>query len=798
MSCAADRLGALRVTLSEILDPAAIPYKVVVNDASCAQLNRGGFGKALTGRCATIYPPDDATLIALVSKLIALGDFGGPDVSGAVALHGAVSLRYGRFGRGHGKPNNIRIVDVDGDLETGAAAEAVNMDRFNQDLKHRLGHRVKRPQSDIIGQILNHRYLVLSLLRQSAEATFYQAIDTHAAQSVRPIVLREVALGPRRSPDIYAQLKHQEMMHYCVTDLAVAPPCDLVFTSGHTAYLPMECPNGTDFATRVKSTLNGLKWLAASQNQQRQLLHMLGKICSALGKLHAAGISHGNLKPSQILLTDTDTVLFTDLGLSRLAEDTRRQPPLDDVAAFAGLCLFALTGFWHSSSRRVDMQPDWAQVRTFTNTINESLWDLIQARLDPSCQRAPNLADFSVALKCALTIPKPRPSGPRFDRYEGALHRGVKSLLRPEMQDDRGIWTSHQGTHRSLHDGVAGVLYFLADYARHFTLPAELQDQIQLNADWLMSDTAAPDKNMPGLHFGETGALLALTKADDARLIDLPYAQIPTRLDRIKQTRSDWPDLTYGLAGIAMGLDQIAHPDAFGVVRDTLEMLAARQGGMGLFAFPGKIDPLPGETLMGFAQGNAGIAFALARLAGRFDAGLLEPAKATADALLDLTIPTSDGGLSWCYPDTKGGYATWWQNGAPGMSYLFGTLYRATGAGRYRHAAINCLTGQHPALNPAHLSLQHGLAGNGIALLDGYENTGDQRLRATALAYADTLLARAYHGSFDQLWLGKAASAPTPGLMVGNAGVLQFLLRVVCDDPTVGIPGCNAAPFHQT
>ena len=550
--------------------------------------------------------------------------------------------------------------------------------------------------SNIIGQILNRRYLVLSLLRHSAQATFYQAIDTQSAQSARPIVLKEVCLSPARGPDIYAQLKHQEMMHFCVTDLAVAAPCDVVFTQGDAAYLPMECPSGTDFATHVKSSMNGLKWHVTSQNQQRQLLRLLRKICTTLGKLHAAGISHGNLIPSQILLTDTDTVLFGDLGLSRFVEDTRYQLQVDDVAAFAGLCLFVLTGIEQPPIKWSGMQPDWAQIRTFTTAIDETLWHLIQEGLGSGCESAPQLADFSKALKCALTISKPPSCCPRFDCYEGALHRGVKGLLRPAMQDGRGIWRSQHGTRRGLHDGVAGVLYFLADYARHFALPFGLQDQIQLNADWLMSDMAGPDKGLPGLHFGETGVLLALAKADEVGLINLPYAQIPARLERIKQTRSEWPDLTYGLAGIAIGLDQIAHPDVFDIVKDTLGALAARRGDMGLFAFPGAVDPLPGETLLGFAQGHAGIAFTLARLSTRFDAGLLGPAKATADALLEQAIPTSDGELGWCNADAQNGHTTWWQNGAPGMSYLFGALYRATGETRYRDATINCLTGQHP------------------------------------------------------------------------------------------------------
>jgi hypothetical protein len=134
---------------------------------------------------------------------------------------------------------------------------------------------------------------------------------------------------------------------------------------------------------------------------------------------------------------------------------------------------------------------------------------------------------------------------------------------------------------------------------------------------------------------------------------------------------------------------------------------------------------------------------------------------------------------------------TWaWCYGAPGIG-----LVRLRACEIYPHAvyeqearlAVASIRDslQTPGQN---FSLCHGLAGNAEALHEGAVVLGDAALQGAALAVAEA--GACCYESMGQPWpCGGSDAAPEPGLMLGEAGIGYFYLRLACSDlPSVLLP----------
>jgi eukaryotic-like serine/threonine-protein kinase len=156
-----------------------------------------------------------------------------------------------------------------------------------------------------IGQLLDGRYRVESLIARGGMATVYLGTDTRLDRTVAlKIMHAELAndedfvrrfVGEARS---VARLSHPNVV--TVFDQGA---------DGRTLYLAMEHVPGQT----LRDLLN-----QRGQLSPREALDIMDGVLSGLAAAHEAGLAHRDVKPENVLLTDSRAVKVADFGLARL------------------------------------------------------------------------------------------------------------------------------------------------------------------------------------------------------------------------------------------------------------------------------------------------------------------------------------------------------------------------------------------------------------------------------------------------------------------------------------------------
>ena len=156
-----------------------------------------------------------------------------------------------------------------------------------------------------IGQLLDGRYRVESLIARGGMATVYLGTDTRLERTVAlKIMHAELAndedfvrrfVGEARS---VAQLSHPNVV--TVYDQGA---------DGQVLYLAMEYVPGRT----LRDLLNSRGRLSP-----REALDIMAGVLGGLAAAHDAGIAHRDVKPENVLLNDSGAVKVADFGLARL------------------------------------------------------------------------------------------------------------------------------------------------------------------------------------------------------------------------------------------------------------------------------------------------------------------------------------------------------------------------------------------------------------------------------------------------------------------------------------------------
>jgi beta-lactam-binding protein with PASTA domain len=160
-----------------------------------------------------------------------------------------------------------------------------------------------------IGQLLDGRYRVESLLAHGGMATVYLGTDTRLDRTVALKIM-------------HAELANDEdfVRRFVAEARSVArlshPNVVTVYdqgADGRTLYLAMEYVPGQT----LRDLLN-----ARGQLRPREALDVMESVLAGLGAAHEAGIAHRDVKPENVLLGDGRTVKVADFGLARLLTGT--------------------------------------------------------------------------------------------------------------------------------------------------------------------------------------------------------------------------------------------------------------------------------------------------------------------------------------------------------------------------------------------------------------------------------------------------------------------------------------------
>ncbi len=151
------------------------------------------------------------------------------------------------------------------------------------------------------------RYAITRLLGMGGMGTVYEASDVY--EGGRPVAVKVLTrteieqdgqklLRFKSECDIASRLSHPNIVEVY----------DYGMTDSGSYYLTMECVNGGALRTRIKKR-NPLRF--------DDVLRILREIADALAYTHSLNVLHRDLKPDNVLFTESDTVKLIDFGLAR-------------------------------------------------------------------------------------------------------------------------------------------------------------------------------------------------------------------------------------------------------------------------------------------------------------------------------------------------------------------------------------------------------------------------------------------------------------------------------------------------
>jgi hypothetical protein len=799
-----------------VLIAADVSFKIASNRRRLAMLNQGEAGFSQIGKFVTVYPADEVAAVDLARRLdVVLGDLFGPTVPSDRALreHGVVSYRYGGFaGRWVQSPHGEltpAIETPDGDLIADTRLGRHAVPPWLDDPFDAAG--LVHPRSPL-PSLIGDRFRVLTTIHRSPRGSVHLGVDL---RDVRRCVLKQAVVdGEAWGPA--ARLAHEHEVLVALADVpAVVGVIDWIDEDRERVLVLEDIDGLTLMETTNTAVGSGFRL------DPTEVVRIGRELADAVVAIHARGIIHRDIKPTNVLLQPDGRVRLIDLELALtegvpprgygtigyVAPDSRTSGathPADDVYAIGATLYVAATGAEMSS------RPLLGALAQPIQSLAPEMPDAVAAVIE-RCMRplradrfrdAAELLDALDGLGPIAPVP-PKAYGRLAEVPSDATERAGSHARRladalcadaievPGHSAAVGVaWVSRHPASpgmavRDVNTGVAGGLLSLAAIAEELHEDAH-RNVVASAAAWLDAAPRPEGDLLGGLYVGEGGVAAALMRAGlllgDQALID--SARQRSRDISLLPHRS--PDLFNGSAGrarvhlwLAEALDD---GDALDAARAAAAHLIANVTTVG----PGRVCwELPSEfgggRQLGYAHGTAGIADVLldvAEITG--DDAALATALAASRWLIDQARPLHSGAVAWPLESGERSWAPLWCHGSVGIGRLLVHLERSgllEPADRWLLAATGVAAARlGRSLGPVAC---HGLAGSIDHLLDVHQvdPTGGHLAEAWSLA---ELLETFHVESADGL-LRCSSERPeicSPDLNVGYAGVAAVWLRV--------------------
>jgi serine/threonine protein kinase len=836
--------------IAPLLSQESVSFKFAHSRSVLSALNEGSFGETQVGKFLTVYPESDEQALRLATNLVKhTAGFHGPVIMTDLRLGDVVYSRYGSFRPfilmdrlGQWYP---AIYHSDGELrrdrytipfEPPSAVSNPFLDMANlfDGPPQRVDQKLHRSP-----HLFGPGYLIVDILKAHPKGSVFLALDLRTQTDVALKVLkqgRQFCLSDDLERDMRTRLRSQERLSKELRTVIPTPAADDYFEVNGNGYLPLEYIEGNTLHDIMIPMLRNCSWGSLAEDDRVRLLGYAEALAAILDAMHDAGFIHRDLSPSNVLIDHSGQVHLVDLELAHALDDPTpayglgtpgymapeqeaRQPPTtaQDIFSFGCLLTLLLTGIdpqrvlFNGEKKLVD------RLVALSGGAHRPLAEITACCLSNRAGSRPSIPVIRAQLdecKAAVTqqgrpassasLHPHRSLGAAIDLEEAVIDGTRGLLFDVPRDDDTGLWLSLAADtdrrssasrtfelHRDAHRGVAGIVYTLARLSRLGYAANLVAPRIEHAVHWLLADGTGA-KRLPGLYFGEAGVTVAILEAQKAG-VARPGDDVVNVPSNWLYAPLDWLDVTHGAAGqgIAAMLCETALPEAHNMTYRCAEYLVDSQEPDGSWRVPVGVDGMSGQTLSGFAHGVAGIVYFLAACSSHFGMATAEQAWRRGAEWLIRRAEETDGGasLEWPYSDSTPQRWRWWCHGSPGIALTFLRLFEETGEDDFAILATKALRVHAEDVRCTNLSQCHGLSGLGEIYLEGARILSDARWKRQAETIASTLLTlarRCPNGNL--MWLVEDPYIPTGDLMVGSAGVLHFLARLLANDDALGFP----------
>lgn len=262
--------------------------------------------------------------------------------------------------------------------------------------------------------VLRSRYALQQVIGAGASSIVFRATDLEptsdqsgAVSTVSSVAIKLLRREHSADPMAPLRLQREFQQMRCLSHAGIARVFELD-RDGDACFMSMELVPGRS----VKS------WIDAGGSYD-DALRIINACCDALGYAHSLGILHGDLKPSNVLVTGDGTVKLIDFGsapssgdriascldAAAVATPLYASPqilaginaePRDDIFSLACLSYSILSGGRHPFGGRPSLEGSRAKsAPTYVRAIPPELFEVIEAGLSAERERRPaSVAQF--------------------------------------------------------------------------------------------------------------------------------------------------------------------------------------------------------------------------------------------------------------------------------------------------------------------------------------------------------------------------------------------------------------------
>jgi len=166
----------------------------------------------------------------------------------------------------------------------------------------------------MIGKTLSH-YKVLEEIGRGGMGVVYRALDTSLG---REVALKVLSSAAGREPEQERRLKQEARAAASLAHPAVSVVYEIDEAEGAT-FIAMELVRGRPLAAL----------LAGAPLEPARALDLAIEVAEGLAEAHSRGVVHRDLKPKNVMLTESGHVKIIDFGLAKLL---RPRPPFESGA----------------------------------------------------------------------------------------------------------------------------------------------------------------------------------------------------------------------------------------------------------------------------------------------------------------------------------------------------------------------------------------------------------------------------------------------------------------------------------
>jgi serine/threonine protein kinase len=687
------------------------------------------------------------------------------------------------------------------------------------------------------GKRIGYNYIIVKSLKESQKNDVVKCLYIKSLTNFGFCVIKEGTYGDSKDKygrDIKDRLIWQQQLHAELQDKVRMPRLLGHFEENGNYYLVIERIKGKPLYKACREKNGELRdGLLSGTRTGVTFVNYLIQIVDLLNTLHKHHVVHRDATSNNFIIMPNGKVAVIDMELSYSLQQQAPAPPFqlgtygymspeqlrtetptikEDVFSAGAMLLQVWTGISPTKLTDAPLESLIEKVQFFIP--DKAIADIVENCLHPDADKRPALSlvyDVLVKHKEDLRNKKQRPTTTPVvfskEQIKQIIQQALNTLASPLLADEKKGWFSennrpdpnqdkkkiNKAWYTSYSKGATGVMYLLNEsqgigFETQTSVP-HIQKAINLiDTKYIQRVKSAS----PSLHFGAPGIAAILAASIRDGLIESKASY----LNWINQLLSpDNQEFGYldGIAG--QGISYLLCQDFLQpeIMKKRLDQYAdillqnqLKDGSWVYKEVKGKI-----KKRQGFASGASGIIYYLLEYAHRYKNKKAQAAaKAGLHWLITKAVYQGDK-IQW-RTDKNKKLMHWWSEGTSGIALAFIKAYACsdnpTDKQRYKQFATGALLNHPKHVVDTNLSQLQGLSGLGEIYLEAYKVFQETEWLERADWIAQVIMhLRKVHPEYGPYWLVQNEQQPSPDFMIGNSGVIHFLLRY-CYPAKIGFP----------